>query len=60
MLALLFAPCFASRDHFCQQLDNSTSGIKAAIGKLMQLLEAHDPQLATHLQKCKVSVPVPI
>jgi hypothetical protein len=38
-------------------LDNSTSGIKATIGKLMQLLEAHDPQLAAHLHKNKVGRP---
>lgn len=42
------------RDHFCQQLDNSTSGIKATIGKLMQLMEVHDPQLTAHLVKHKV------
>lgn len=51
LLRLVLCPC---RDHFCQQLDNSTSGIKATIGKLMQLLEVHDPQLAAHLQKNKV------
>lgn len=42
------------RDHFCQQLDNSTSGIKATIGRLMQLLQAHDAELAAHLQSNKV------
>ena len=47
-------PGVACRDHFCQQLDNSTSGIKATIAKLMLLLEAHDPELAAHLQKNKV------
>ena len=47
----------ACRDHFCQQLDNSTSGIKATIAKLMQLLEAHDPELAEHLHKHKVGTP---
>lgn len=49
-------PTFPSplRDHFCQQLDNSTSGIKATIAKLMQLLTAYDPQLAAHLQEQKV------
>jgi hypothetical protein len=46
----------AYRDHFCQQLDNSTSGIKATIAKLMQLLEAHDPELAGHLHKHKVGL----
>jgi hypothetical protein len=48
------APRWRCRDHFCQQLDNSSSGIKATIGKLMQLLQAHDPQLAEHLHKNKV------
>jgi len=43
------------RDHFCQQLDNSTSGIRATIGRLMALLKAVDPQLAEHLEKNKVS-----
>jgi len=57
----LFVPlssrlCASHRDHFCQQLDNSTSGIKATIGKLMQLLAAHDPELAAHLHKHKVSL----
>lgn len=42
------------RDHFCQQLDNSSSGIKATIGKLVGLLHAHDPELAEHMEKCKV------
>jgi hypothetical protein len=46
--------CVCCRDHFCQQLDNSTSGIKATIGKLITLLEVHDPQLAAHLSKHKV------
>lgn len=44
------------RDHFCQQLDNSSSGIKATISKLVELLQIHDPQLAEHLQKNKVSM----
>lgn len=48
------AACVCCRDHFCQQLDNSTSGIKATIGKLITLLEVHDPQLAAHLSKHKV------
>jgi hypothetical protein len=42
------------RDHFCQQLDNSTSGIRATIGRLMALLKAVDPQVADHLEKNKV------
>jgi hypothetical protein len=42
------------RDHFCQQLDNSNSGIKATIGRLLQLLEATDPELAAHLAANKV------
>ena len=42
------------RDHFCQQLDNSSSGIKATIQKLVALLEAHDPELAAHLAENKV------
>lgn len=42
------------RDHFCQQLDNSNSGIKATIGRLVQLLEATDPDLAAHLAANKV------
>lgn len=43
------------RDHFCQQLDNSSSGIKATISKLVELLHINDPQLAEHLQNNKVS-----
>ena len=46
------------RDHFCQQLDNSSSGIKATIARLMALLRAHDPQLADHLEANKVCVVV--
>ncbi|WIA33086.1 hypothetical protein OEZ86_006240 [Tetradesmus obliquus] len=42
------------RDHFCQQLDNSSSGIKATIGKLVALLQVHDAQLAAHLAQQKV------
>ena len=42
------------RDHFCQQLDNSTSGIRATIGRLVAALRAADPQLADHLAKNKV------
>eukprot|EP00878_Enallax_costatus_P018401 GHUV01019370.1.p1 GENE.GHUV01019370.1~~GHUV01019370.1.p1 ORF type:complete len:374 (+),score=126.28 GHUV01019370.1:171-1292(+) len=42
------------RDHFCQQLDNSSSGIKATISKLVELLHVHDPQLAEHIEKNKV------
>eukprot|EP00775_Hariotina_reticulata_P013965 gene13965-14079_t len=42
------------RDHFCQQLDNSSSGIKATISKLVTVLQAHDAELADHLQRHKV------
>lgn len=42
------------RDHFCQQLDNSTSGIRATIAKLMTLLRYHDLQLCEHLETNKV------
>eukprot|EP00879_Flechtneria_rotunda_P005730 GHRR01006031.1.p1 GENE.GHRR01006031.1~~GHRR01006031.1.p1 ORF type:complete len:476 (+),score=176.35 GHRR01006031.1:122-1549(+) len=42
------------RDHFCQQLDNSSSGIRATISKLVVLLQAHDEELANHLQLHKV------
>ncbi|KAF6264666.1 rab-GTPase-TBC domain-containing protein [Scenedesmus sp. NREL 46B-D3] len=42
------------RDHFCQQLDNSSSGIKATIGKLVALLQVHDAELAAHLAQQKV------
>jgi hypothetical protein len=47
--------CFVSllsefQDHFCQQLDNSSSGIKAAIRRLMELLAALDYELWSHLE----------
>jgi hypothetical protein len=42
------------RDHFCQQLDNSSSGIKATISKLVALLQVHDAELAAHLAQQKV------
>jgi hypothetical protein len=37
------------RDHFCQQLDNSQSGIRATIGRLMAVLQHHDAPLQNHL-----------
>jgi hypothetical protein len=47
--------CFMSllsefQDHFCQQLDNSSSGIKATIRRLMELLAALDYELWAHLE----------
>lgn len=39
------------RDHFCQQLDNSQSGIRATIERLQQLLRLHDHQLWYHLHQ---------
>jgi hypothetical protein len=42
------------RDHFCQQLDNSTSGIRATIARLAAALRAADAQLADHLARNKV------
>jgi hypothetical protein len=38
-----------SRDHFCAQLDNSASGIRATIGRLVALVRCVDPQLAGHV-----------
>jgi hypothetical protein len=56
--------CFVSllsefQDHFCQQLDNSSSGIKATIRRLMELLAQLDYPLWSHLEaKNKVGVGV--
>lgn len=38
------------RDHFCQQLDNSQTGIRATIRRLMLLLQLHDKQLWHHVE----------
>ncbi|KXZ44252.1 hypothetical protein GPECTOR_70g483 [Gonium pectorale] len=38
------------RDHFCQQLDNAQTGIKATIRRLMTLLQYHDHQLWHHIE----------
>lgn len=43
------------RDHFCQQLDNAQTGIKATIRKLMHVLQHHDYKLWHHIEaECKV------
>ncbi|RDX89582.1 TBC1 domain family member 13, partial [Mucuna pruriens] len=39
-----------SVDHFCQQLDNSTSGILATLSRLSDLLKVNDEQLWHHLE----------
>ncbi|KAL5150354.1 TBC1 domain family member 13 [Glycine soja] len=39
-----------SVDHFCQQLDNSSSGILATLSRLSDLLEVNDEQLWRHLE----------
>lgn len=38
------------RDHFCQQLDNSTMGIRAAMSRLSSALGAWDPELWSHVE----------
>ncbi|MEW5317161.1 MAG: hypothetical protein WDW38_008487 [Sanguina aurantia] len=38
------------RDHFCQQLDNASSGIRATIRKLMLVLQHHDMALWKHME----------
>ncbi|KAL2338378.1 hypothetical protein Fmac_012824 [Flemingia macrophylla] len=44
-----------SVDHFCQHLDNSSSGILATISRLSDLLKVNDEQLWRHLElKTKV------
>lgn len=50
------------RDNFCQQLDNSSVGIRATISSLNQLLKVHDRQLWHHLEvknKVRSRRPVP-
>jgi hypothetical protein len=37
-------------DHFCQQLDNSSSGILATLSRLSDLLKVNDEQLWHHLE----------
>ncbi|XP_027368790.1 TBC domain-containing protein C1952.17c-like [Abrus precatorius] len=39
-----------SVDHFCQQLDNSSSGILATLSRLSDLLKVNDEQLWHHLE----------
>jgi len=39
------------RDNFCQQLDNSTIGIKGTLGKLSSFLKSFDLSLWTHLEQ---------
>ncbi|XP_022734626.1 TBC1 domain family member 13-like isoform X2 [Durio zibethinus] len=38
------------RDHFCQQLDNSSVGIRSTITRLSRLLKEHDEELWRHLE----------
>lgn len=43
------------RDHFCQQLDNAPTGIRATIRRLMSVLQHCDHELWHHIeQECKV------
>ena len=37
-------------DHFCQQLDNSSSGILATLSRLSDLLKVNDEQLWRHFE----------
>ena len=37
------------RDHFCKQLDNSSSGIRATMTRLVDYLQVHDYELWDHL-----------
>ncbi|KAH1201919.1 TBC1 domain family member 13 [Glycine max] len=39
-----------SADHFCQQLDNSSSGILATLSRLSDLLKVNDEQLWRHFE----------
>ncbi|KAK7330109.1 hypothetical protein VNO77_24295 [Canavalia gladiata] len=39
-----------SVDHFCQQMDNSSSGILATLSRLSDLLKVNDEQLWHHLE----------
>ncbi len=38
------------RDHFCAQLDNAATGIKATLRRLMAVLAHHDRQLWHHIE----------
>ncbi|GLC38907.1 hypothetical protein PLESTB_000460300 [Pleodorina starrii] len=38
------------RDHFCQQLDNAQTGIRATIRRLMHVLQYHDRELWHHME----------
>ncbi|EFJ41677.1 hypothetical protein VOLCADRAFT_83978 [Volvox carteri f. nagariensis] len=38
------------RDHFCQQLDNASTGIKATIRRLMLVLQYYDRELWHHME----------
>ncbi len=47
------------RDHFCAQLDNAQTGIRATLRRLMQLLQHCDYELWNHIEvECKVSVDI--
>ncbi|KAL3532330.1 hypothetical protein ACH5RR_005851 [Cinchona calisaya] len=39
-----------SVDHFCEQLDNSSVGIRATLSRLSELLKANDEELWRHLE----------
>ncbi|KAG1674587.1 hypothetical protein FOA52_001836 [Chlamydomonas sp. UWO 241] len=44
-----------SRDHFCAALDNTSSGIKATLARLMVMLRHHDEALWRHVEvTCQV------
>ena len=38
------------RDHFCQQLDNAQTGIRATLRRLMAVLRHHDAALWRHIE----------
>ena len=38
------------RDHFCAQLDNARTGIRATLKRLMALLRYHDEALWRHIE----------
>lgn len=43
------------RDHFCAQLDNAQTGIRATLRRLMSVLQHHDYELWQHIEvHCKV------
>ncbi|XP_072965667.1 uncharacterized protein [Typha angustifolia] len=44
-----------SMDHFCQQLDYSSTGIHSTLSRLSQLLKANDIDLWQHLDNLKVN-----